>query len=243
MNNIVIITGGSKGIGKALAEKYSQENYIVFSLSRSNNTQIKNTTHVSIDLLRIEEAKNAFEELLNEIKKITFSSITLINNAGRLGRISNLENITSEDIHQSILLNTTIPLIFSSLFIKELTRFNCKKQIINISSGAAIKPYAGWSVYCSSKAALDMMTASIAEEQKDSTNSVNCFGIRPGVVDTNMQSQIRKTDISNFKNVQRFIDLKENNELYTPNFVAERIFSLDINEKLQNGKTIDLREV
>ncbi|CAM1341053.1 SDR family NAD(P)-dependent oxidoreductase [Tenacibaculum amylolyticum] len=242
MNNVIIITGGSKGIGQALVEKYSTEKYIVFSLSRST-TKMLDATYISVDLLQIEEAKSVFKTLLNHIKKIDLSSITLINNAGRLGEISNLEHIPSEDIHQSILLNTTIPLIFSSLFIKEFSDLNCKKQIINISSGAAKKPYTGWSVYCSSKAALDMMTATIAEEQKDIKNNVKCFGIRPGVVDTNMQSQIRETNISNFKNVQRFIDLKNNNELYTPKFVAERIFYLDTNEKLQNGTTIDLREV
>lgn len=242
MNNIVIITGGSKGIGKALAEKYSKEDYKVFSLSRTI-VDIQNVTQIPVDLSNIKEAKNAFEMLLDEIKKLKFQSVTLINNAGRLGNITNLENLKAEDIHKSVVLNTTIPLILSSLFIKEFSIFNCRKQIINISSGAANKPYAGWSVYCSSKAALDMLTLSIAEEQQNIKNRVTCSGIRPGVVDTNMQSQIRATNRSDFKNVQRFIDLKENNELYTPEFVAERIFFLDSNNKLENGKTIDLREI
>ena len=57
-----------------------------------------------------------------------------------------------------------------------------------------------------------------------------------------MQTQIRNTSVSDFKNVQRFIDLKENKELYTPEFVAKRIFDLDTQNKLKNGETIDLRD-
>ncbi len=242
MHNILIVTGGSKGIGKALIQKYQQEKYTVFSLARTI-IDIQNVTQTSVDLSNFKEAKDAFQMLLDEIKKLEILSVTLVNNAGRLGTIANLENITSDDLQESILINTTIPLLFSGLFIRSLSLFNCKKQIINISSGAAKKPYEGWSVYCSSKAALDMTTATIAEEQKNIANGVKCFGIRPGVVDTNMQSQIRTTEASNFKNVQRFIDLKNNNELYSPEYVAERIYNLDISNKLVNGETIDLREV
>ena len=241
MSNIVIITGGSKGIGFALANKYAEEKYIVFTLSRSI-TENKNLKEIAIDLSDIKSVTNSFTKLLEEIKELNPASITLINNAGRLGKIGNLETIPSDDIHQSILLNTTIPLVLSGLFIDKLSETDCKKQIISISSGAATKPYNGWSVYCSSKAAVDMMTATIAQEQSELKNDVKAYGIRPGVVDTNMQIQIRNTSVSDFKNVQRFIDLKENKELYTPEFVAKRIFDLDTQNKLKNGETIDLRD-
>lgn len=238
--NIIIITGGSKGIGKALAEKYAQENYKVYSLSRSI-VDLQNVTQISIDLSDIKATHTTFKMLLDKIKKLDISSITLINNAGRLGTISNLENISSEDISKSIQLNTTTPLILSSLFINATKHLACKKQIISISSGAATKAYEGWSVYCTSKAAIDMMTKAIAAEQNELKNGVKCNAIYPGVVDTNMQTNIRSTDKNDFKNLQRFIDLKENNELYTPEFVANSIYKIDVNNKLKNGDIIDIR--
>lgn len=238
--DIIIITGGSKGIGKALVDKYISKNYKVYTLSRSINN-LKNRIEISVDLSDNKATQEAFSTLLEELKNINITSITLINNAGRLGVISNLENIAVDDISKSIQLNTTTPLILSSLFIKNLKNLNCKKQIINISSGAAMKPYEGWSVYCTSKAAIDMMTKAIAAEQNELENGVKCVAIYPGVVDTNMQTTIRSTDKKDFKNLQRFIDLKENNELYTPEYVADTIYSINTLNKLKNGDVIDIR--
>lgn len=242
MNNIVIITGGSKGIGKALAEKYTQENYKVYSLARSI-TDIDATTQIPVDLSNTTETTKAFKMLLDSLENEEISSLTLINNAGRLGKISNLNNLTAEDIAKTVQLNTTTPLILSSMFINFSKNTTYKKQIINISSGAATSAYSGWSVYCTTKAAVDMLTKSIAEEQKEIKNGVQCFGIRPGVVDTNMQTQIRSTDETDFSLKQRFVDLKENNQLFSADFVANTIFTLALENKIASGKTVDIRDL
>lgn len=238
--NIIIITGGSKGIGKALANKYATENYKVYSLARTFSG-LENITNIAIDLSNLTETENTFTALLKEIVSTNVSSITLINNAGRLGKISNLENLNPNDISKTIQLNTTTPLILSSLFIKLTEQLSCKKQIINISSGAAKSPYQGWSIYCTSKAAIDMITKTIATEQAELKNGVKCNAIYPGVVDTNMQSEIRSTNKTDFKSLQRFVDLKENNELYTPEFVAETIYKVDTENQLKSGDIVDIR--
>lgn len=238
--NTIIITGGSKGIGKALAEKYATENYKVYSLSRSI-VDLQNVTQISVDLSNLQETTKTFTMLFEEILKEEVSSITLINNAGRLGTISNLENIDAEDIAKTMQLNTTTPLVLSSLFIKLSEDIKGKRQIINISSGAAQSPYEGWSIYCTSKAAIDMMTKTIAAEQNDIENGVKCVSMYPGVVDTNMQTHIRNTDKTDFKNLDRFIELKETNQLFTPNFVAETIFKFDSENTLNSGDIVDIR--
>ena len=238
--NIIIITGGSKGIGKALANKYASENYKVYSLARTSS-QLKNIENTSVNLSNLLETETTFTTLLKEIIVKEITSITLINNAGRLGEISNLENLKANDISKSIQLNTTAPLILSSLFIKLTQELTCKKQIINISSGAAKSPYQGWAVYCASKAALDMMTRAISAEQSEVENGIKCVSIYPGVVDTNMQSQIRSTNESDFKSLQRFVDLKKNNELYTPKFVSDTIYKIDTENLLESGDVIDIR--
>ena len=87
-----------------------------------------------------------------------------------------------------------------------------------------------------------MTTKTTATEQEEINNGVKCVAIYPGVVDTNMQTAIRKTTESEFKNVQRFKELKKNNELYSPEFVAKRIFEIDMKNQLYNGDIIDIRK-
>lgn len=236
--NIVIITGGSRGIGKALVEKFVAENYKVYSISRSP-ISIKNSIHIPIDLSN----PNAnLEEIFQNISFENATSITLLNNAGRLGTIGTIETIGIQDINKTMQLNTTAPIILSSLFLKYTAHFNCKKKILNISSGAAVKPYAGWSVYCAGKAALDMLTKTIALEQDYKNSNVKCMAIYPGVVDTDMQKQIRKTPKKDFDEVDRFISLKKNKELFTPKEVADKLITLIAEDKLPNGAIYDLRD-
>ena len=240
--NVLLITGGSKGIGKALATKYASENYNVYSLARSASG-LENVTDISVDLSNLTETENTFTKLIKELASKEVTSITLINNAGRIGEIANLGNLKPEDIAKTMQLNTTTPLILSSIFIKQTQKLTCKKQIVSISSGAARSPYQGWTTYCTSKAAIDMMTRTIAEEQSDLPNGVKCVSMYPGVVDTNMQTQIRSTKETDFKNKQRFVELKENNQLYTPTFVAESIYKIDVENQLESGDIVDIRNL
>lgn len=239
--NVLIITGGSNGIGKAIAQKYFDENFTVFSISRSKAIGVS-YQQIEGDLSNTSEAVSSLQSIFSQLEINAVSSITLINNAGSLGEINTLGNLTPEKISKTIQLNTTTPLILTNEFIRSTKELNYKKQIINISSGAALNPYAGWSVYCSSKAAIDMITKTTATEQEEVTNGVKCIAIYPGVVDTNMQTAIRKTTESEFKNVQRFKELKKNNELYSPEFVAKRIFEIDMKNQLNNGDIIDIRK-
>ena len=126
--------------------------------------------------------------------------------------------------------------------MRETKNWNCTKKIVNISSGAAIKPYYGWSVYCATKAAIDMMTKAIAIEQDTIEKGVKVIAIYPGVVDTAMQEQIRNSDSQKFIDVQRFIDFKESGSLVSTEIVGKEIFQIINSDNFPNGAILNISD-
>ena len=241
MENILIITGGSKGIGLGLAKEYHKNGYRIISISRSKIEKLYAVEQYQCDITNIEKIQETLVEIFSQLDKVRTKNITLINNAGNLGQVNTIEHIEPSDIQYTISVNLIAPLIINSQFIKLTHNFNCKKQIINISSGAAVNAYESWAMYCTSKAGVDMMTRVISKEQKELKNGVSIVSVYPGIVDTDMQAQARNTPKENFKSVQRFIEFYEHGELFTPNQVAKKIYHLDITGELKNGRILDVR--
>jgi NAD(P)-dependent dehydrogenase (short-subunit alcohol dehydrogenase family) len=104
----------------------------------------------------------------------------------------------------------------SNTFIAQFQTSHSENVILNISSGAANTAIDGWSVYCSTKAALDMFSKVIAEEK----SGVKVLSIAPGKVDTEMQSKIRKSNEKDFKKLADFVEFKNKGELTSSKNVA-----------------------
>jgi len=244
MNKILIITGGTKGIGSGIVSAYKTNGYQIISIARSQNESVdyKDVIQIAADLNKTEGLENVFANVLNSIDKNNLERIVFINNAGTLGKIGRIENISAQEIQNIIQLNTITPFLLNSLFLKATQSWNCDKKIISISSGAAVKPYYGWSLYCASKAAIDMMTKAIAVEQETVENGAKIIAIYPGVVDTNMQSKIRESSLEDFADLQRFIDLKESDSLGNIETVGKEIYAIDHLEDYPNGALLNIAD-
>ncbi|MEA2043107.1 MAG: SDR family NAD(P)-dependent oxidoreductase [Bacteroidota bacterium] len=216
--NYYFITGTSRGIGKSLAELYlKNENNRVFGYSRSQSIQHKHYTHHKTDLSRLEQLEVFSFPNLKEANKII-----LINNSGVINKIARFGKQNTEGIISDYTVNITAPAVLMNAFIRKYQTLEIPRIILNISSGAARRAIDAWGTYCSSKSGLDMITEVIAEEQKfqEQKHRIKVYSVAPGVIDTKMQDQIRATDENEFSNVQRFLDLKKNNELSTPDETA-----------------------
>lgn len=219
-NRLAYITGSSRGIGAALVDLLLEQGYQVIGLARTSVPQRLNFTSISIDLNDMEAVHDfQFTETAEEV--------LLINNAGIIGEISPVGQISDSSIQRVMNVNTIAPQILINKLIRTYSKSIRKGHIINISSGAGKQPIDAWASYCASKAALDLFSRTTAEELKSrGTDNWHIHAIAPGVVDTQMQTDIRSANPNDFILLDRFISLKNDNELSDPKSVAQKIYKV-----------------
>lgn len=223
------ITGTSSGLGKAIAEKVLQrDGALVFGYARKNTIQHPRYHHHFIDLSDVQAVQQIqFAPTTPDVKLIT-----LINNAGLLGEMTSTGNIDNEKIVATYHVNVVTPHILMNTFLQTYQHLEVKKCIINVSSGAAKTPYAGWSIYCATKSAIDMMSLVAAKEQSllPEKTATRIISLAPGVMDTNMQQQIRNADMADFPAKNKFVDLHKNQQLYSVQDVAAKFIDVVLND-------------
>src|SRR5690606_17031869 len=115
-----------------------------------------------------------------------------------------------------------------------------RKVIVNVSSGAALKGYAGWSLYCAAKAGMESFIRAIAVEEKFQAHPFIPVSVDPGVIDTDMQALIREALPSDFPEVERFRKRKAEGGLAHPDAVAKGIIAVATRQDLEAGVCYDL---
>src|SRR5690606_15807073 len=125
--------------------------------------------------------------------------------------------VNNQSIVDIMVTNTIATQLLTNKFIKSFLTSSLPLKILNISSGAAKRPIASWASYCASKVAIDLFSETIKLEMNErGITNFTIHSVSPGVVDTNMQFEIRSASPEKFKTSKRFRDLKNNDELQHP---------------------------
>ena len=190
---VVLITGGSRGIGFATAKLFSTAGAQVVITSKNS---VKLTEAAGkLDCLAIPADVKKISEVQDVIKKIIkkFGRIDiLINNAGIFPKIKKLHEISEDEWNEVLDVNLSGPYRFAKEAIPHLQKNG--GVIINVSSDAGLKAYQGFNAdaYSASKAALNLLTKTWALQYAQDKIRVNA--VCPGVVDTDMTIPFVKTE-------------------------------------------------
>ncbi|XP_031549616.1 sepiapterin reductase-like [Actinia tenebrosa] len=243
-----ILTGASQGFGAAIAVDIAKQavktkNPMTFILTARSIEGLEKTktaveqihssakVHcVSADLEDISTISSSLKIIFEKVNPPDFSTALLINNAAKLGdiskRIQDFED--PKELQDMFNLNVTSQFFLMSNFIK--TFADVKRYVVNISSLFAIQEAAGFSLYCTSKAASEMAHKVMAAEEPDVR--VLCYA--PGPLDTDMNDKILAT--ARNKEVKNL--LKKENVLQ-PEQSSAQLINLLLEDKFKSGEHID----
>ncbi len=233
MTTLTIITGASRGLGKQLAIHCLKAGDTVATMERHPDKELVSLAkdkecelvQLQVDLTDLNSTVSTISWLLNQANPERFSSVRLINNAGVLGPVGPIEYASAPDIDHTIRINFEAPVLIIQRFLELTEDWKAEKRILNISSGAARKDVPGWAIYCSTKAALDRFSSTVAEDARVQGKSLKICSIAPGVVDTSMQEQIRSSCAASFPQVERFKKLKDEGKLTPPEQAAIKLLA------------------
>ena len=193
---VMVVTGGSRGIGAATARLAADRGYAVCinfvnskeaaeKLSMEINSRGKKAISVQGDVSLEADVVRLFARVDKELGRVT----ALVNNAGIVARQSRVEDMDADRIQRMLAVNVTGPLLCTREAVKRMsTRHGGKGgAIVNISSGASRLGSPGEYVdYAASKGAVDTMTIGLAKEL--AADGIRVNAVRPGFVHTDIHA-------------------------------------------------------
>jgi benzil reductase ((S)-benzoin forming) len=222
-----IVTGHSRGFGEGIAAALLDREIPVLGIARRGNKTLAATYGSTLEeeQLDLSDATATARWLQHgTLRKFIqdASTAVLVNNAGLLQPIGPLQQQDAADAWRAVSVNVGAALALSAAFVQATERCD-ERRILHVSSGAGRKAYAGWSVYCATKAALDHHARAIA---LDRTPKLRICSLAPGVIDTEMQAEIRATSPDRFPEKERFVAMKHDGTLRSPERVGEMTVAL-----------------
>jgi len=227
----ILITGIGSGLGKALTHAFLEQGDKVYAIGREAPKAFDHDPHFFFFPYDLAETFTLQASVKEFIEDHHFDLVIL--NAGVLGEIRPLGQTDLEEIKEVMEINVWA----NKELIDALAKYSDVKQIVGISSGAAVNGSKGWGAYSLSKAALNMLMKVYAQEHSE----IHFTALAPGVVRTPMVEHILETvDREKFPSAQRLAE----GPIQTPEEAAERlILAFEKLKEYESGSFVDIRSL
>jgi sepiapterin reductase len=249
-NRLVILTGASRGLGRAMAQQLLQPGTTLVCISRHGDAALAEAARAAgveleqwqQDLANSVVAAERLAAWMQAIEPSRFARATLINNAGTVGHPRPLAESVVAEIAQALRVGLGAPVMLTSAFLGATRNWPGRREVLNISSGLGRNAMASQAPYCAAKAGMDHFTRCIALEEADKPNGAKVCSLAPGVIDTDMQVQLRNADASQFPDKGRFTGLKDKGALSSPAQAAAMVLAFLARPDFGSNPVADVRD-
>lgn len=233
-SSLTIITGASRGMGRAMAEQLLQPGATVVGIARQADDALARQAEAAgatllqwqEDLVEAAPAAQRLAAWLGAQEPGRFGTATLINNAGVIPDIAPLRDVPEAGIARALRVGLEAPMLLAGAFLRATQHWDgVPRKVLNISSGLGRRALASQAGYCAAKAGMDHFTRCLALEEALQPNGARVCSLAPGVIDTAMQVQLRSAPDADFPGRSNFEALKAQGQLSTPADAAARILA------------------
>lgn len=234
----VIVTGVSRGLGAALAHVLLERGATVLGVGRSSAPGLVGDRYrfAACDLADVAGLDAALAPAFGALAALAPASCCLVNNAATTEPMGLTSMHDSAAVARSLAVNLVAPAALCGLFLRTFAEAAVERRIVNVSSGAARSAIAGLGLYCEAKAGLEMLTRVVAGEVEDARFAA--VSLRPGVIDTDMQTAVRTRSEAEVPAVAMFRGFHADRRLVAPAVAAQKIADkIVLARKLANGAT------
>jgi NAD(P)-dependent dehydrogenase (short-subunit alcohol dehydrogenase family) len=222
--HLTILTGGSRGMGLALAEQLLSPHTTLLCISRHANPPLAQHAaqcgatleQWTMDLADAVPVAQRLSQWLQGQSPQALASATLINNAGVIPPIAPLRQSDPAALATALRVGLEAPLLLCGAFLGATQHWTLPRKVLNISSGLGRRAMASQAAYCAAKAGMDHFTRCLALDEALSANGARVCSLAPGVIDTDMQVQLRAAPASQFPDRASFEGLHTRGQLTSP---------------------------
>jgi len=238
-----IVTGHSRGLGEAIATHLLAQGIRVLGISRRGNDALARRFPDALREAKLDlsDTSELADWLASEALGEYLSGATmplLVNNAGMIEPMGAPQLQELDLISRTVAVNVAAVLMLTAAFTRATTSA-VERRVLQISSGAGRTPRAGWSVYCSTKAALDHHARCVA---LDAPPGLRISSVAPGLVDTAMQAEIRATTDERFPDRHRFVTRHRDNEIPAADSVGGKLVAYLLSNAFGAEPVFDLSD-
>jgi NAD(P)-dependent dehydrogenase (short-subunit alcohol dehydrogenase family) len=233
MHHLTIITGASRGMGLAIAQQLLTPTARLLCISRNTNAQLTDAAQRagaelaqwSQDLAQGETVATALSAWLAGLNPRTLASATLINNAALISAMVPLRDANPGELATALRVGLEAPMQLTAAFLRATQDWQIPRKVLNISSGLGRRAMASSASYCAAKAGMDHFTRCVALDEAQLENGAKVCSLAPGVIDTDMQVQLRTSDPAKFPDVAMFAGMHSDKQLSSPQEAAQKIIA------------------